>query len=693
MSSGIDGTANHESGKTMKKSKPLIAITKASEQMSALDAAGWGLIVLRADRDADIRRVVACYPHKRCETEYKTKGMQYYDVADPQCDNIKEAIGGGLLKNFFSRLSYLPKTPTPNPLRENSAPQTPPPNPLREWLEKSLTLEVGSRHRLLYLPNIGEVIGPPDVTGNESGNRTPEQMQNLNLIRAFCEEKRKGGNHSLIVVGSRSGKLCSELSEYAYIIDIGCPEEKEIVEIIWETCEECGGKYHGLEAENANELAAVSRGMRADEIRSIVRLAFARYEHPLANNAKELFNAALDAKKQRIAGVQGLRWIDNASAAKIGGMTEARAWLTTRSASFNYTFAAQRYKVAPPKGVLLAGLPGCGKTLFAKFASRLLGGDAKTNRIPVLQMDLSAMLGKYVGQAETNFSHAVRMIENVAPCIVIVDEIEKFFGDVSEGGHETSRHILASFLEWMQDEHGKPILVIATANNVKKLPPELKRKGRFDETFFVGIPNCEECKNIMRIHLENKREVLAESFGYDDVIETFLAAATQKLRFFNGADLEAVINSAFCSLFAEKMKDRKTLEQTQSKGEITFRYSADEVKDALRTELEKTRSYFDNNMDETASYWLEMRHLNFRNAGGADLYQGIDFNEEDGKFSFGGDSHPVGNDNEYRKFLEDELEKIEDSPACSAYDDAFRYKLAISIFKRVQDAIQKRRNE
>ena len=315
------------------------------------------------------------------------------------------------------------------------------------------------------------------------------------------------------------------------------------------------------------------------------------------------------------------------------------------------------------------------------------------------------------------------MIENVAPCIVIVDEIEKFFGGVSQGGHETSRHNFASLLEWMQAEHSKPILVIATANNVTSLPPELKRKGRFDETFFVSIPTQADCEDIIRIHLKSKKAVLEQSFDYNRVARSFLIAATAKLRFFNGADIEAVINSAFCSLFADM--DDVTKANIQQDGEIpkSF-YSTPKVEEALLKELDRTRSYFDNNMDETASYWILMRRLNFRNAGGADLFEGIPYDEDKGMFSFEcvpkqddgkQDDQKQGGRSEYLDALKKELERIETSageqkaqleeqnrqqlalminwaggagtgpnaPATIEYDAAFRYKLAISIFKQV----------
>ena len=322
------------------------------------------------------------------------------------------------------------------------------------------------------------------------------------MIKEICEEKRKGKNHALVVIGSKTGVICDELTEYAYTIDVGCPDEKEIADIIDAACKEFGGTQHGLSAASKNEIAAIFRGMREDDIRAVINLAYAQNEKPAANDAEELFKAVVDAKKQCITGVKGLYWEKNNGTSEVGGMKNAKEWLKIHGYSFQYSFAAEKCKVPPPKGVLLAGLPGCGKTLFAQMASVILNdSDSKRSFTPILKLDLNTVQGGFVGDSEANLTNALRMIENVAPCIVIIDEIEKFFEKSGNqgGGHEVTRHLLSTLLDWMQTKRSKPVLVIATANEIDNLPPELKRKGRFDETFFVGIPTCEDCKNIFEI--------------------------------------------------------------------------------------------------------------------------------------------------------------------------------------------------
>ncbi len=664
--------------------KGMTSIETAVRKVAELDAAGWALIVLRADSEADIRRVVELYPHKRYPVN-RTKSSRY--------ENVSELSGDGIVRNFFDLPDFVRQSKDkPEGLLFGA------------WIGKRINIpDVGMRHDLIYIPDISAATGSRNLDDRQTSGRSSAQRQCVFLLRALCEEKRKGAVNSLVIVGSRDGHVPPELEEYRYIVDVECPGKDEIDTIIRRACEECGGPRHGLEPGVANELAEISRGMRRDEIRAMIALAYAQNEYPLSNGAEQLFKSALDAKRQRISNVKGLRWIGGGAASKVGGLEEVKQWLDTRKFAFNYTFAAKKFKVAPPKGILLAGLPGCGKTLFAKFASHLLG-DGRANRTPVLQLDLNALPGKYVGETETNFFAALRVIESVAPCVVVVDEIEKFFGDVADSANESSRHVLSAFLDWMQADREKPVLVIATANKVDRLPPELKRKGRFDETFFVGIPTRKSCAEILRLQFESedkekdRRRILVgdKNFDLDSVIGDFLNAAAahkertsgKRGRFFNGADLEVVVNSAFCAMFSRIGESEvKAIQASGEDDALPERLLCTEkdVRDALIAELGRTRSYFDNNMEETASYWMLMHELNFRNAGGDDLFDGIEFLKDTGEFGFAGIEaegkfrFDDGKDHA-RQYL-DCLKKRADAAAANGdYDGAFRYTLAQSVF-------------
>ena len=182
-------------------------------------------------------------------------------------------------------------------------------------------------------------------------------------------------------------------------------------------------------------------------------------------------------------------------------------------------------KVDVPKGVLLIGMPGCGKSLSAKtMANRF--------NVPLLKIELGSLLNKYLGESEHNFRDALKLAEAISPCVLWVDELEKAFqGDKNNSQSESSSRILGYMLNWMQEKKSSTF-VMATANNVKKLPPELLRKGRFDEVFFVDLPNEKERQLILKYHLENK------GISYEDI-----ADIASRMKDFSGAEIEWVVRT------------------------------------------------------------------------------------------------------------------------------------------------------
>ena len=196
------------------------------------------------------------------------------------------------------------------------------------------------------------------------------------------------------------------------------------------------------------------------------------------------------------------------------------------------------YGLPQPKGMLILGVPGCGKSLIAKTTARLWG-------LPLLRLDIGRVYdGSMVGRSEANLRSALRTAESISPAILFIDEIDKAFaggagsGD-SDGG--TSSRIFGSFLTWMQEKKS-PVFVMATANRVEKLPSEFLRKGRFDEIFFVDLPNEEERKEIFKIHLGKRRRDI-ERFDFDQL--------TKVCEGFSGAEIEQGLISAMYEAFAQ----------------------------------------------------------------------------------------------------------------------------------------------
>jgi len=211
-----------------------------------------------------------------------------------------------------------------------------------------------------------------------------------------------------------------------------------------------------------------------------------------------------------------------------------KAWLAQRTAVVRDPARARQMGLPFPKGVLLTGVPGCGKSLSAKAL-------ANEWQLPLLRLDPSALYNKYIGETEKNFRRAMSTAERMSPVVLWIDEIEKAFsvGTESDGG--VSQRLLGSFLSWLQERQGD-VFVIATANDVQRLPPELVRKGRFDELFFVDLPDDPTRREIFEIHIRS-RELDPATFALEELV-----GLTQG---FSGSEIEQVVVSALYTAFAQ----------------------------------------------------------------------------------------------------------------------------------------------
>jgi ATP-dependent 26S proteasome regulatory subunit len=225
--------------------------------------------------------------------------------------------------------------------------------------------------------------------------------------------------------------------------------------------------------------------------------------------------------------------------ADVGGMDLLKGWMTQRTASF--TDEAQKYGLPEPKGVLLLGVQGCGKSLTAKAIASLW-------KLPLLRLDVGRIFAGIVGSSEENMRKAIATAESVAPAILWIDELEKGFSGtqssgVSDGG--TTSRVFGTFLAWMQDKKA-PVFVIATSNDVSALPPELMRKGRFDEIFFVDLPSAEERREIFAIHLKKRGRKPAD-FDLDVLARRSIG--------FSGAEIEQAVVSALFVSFGDAARE------------------------------------------------------------------------------------------------------------------------------------------
>ena len=218
----------------------------------------------------------------------------------------------------------------------------------------------------------------------------------------------------------------------------------------------------------------------------------------------------------------------------IAGLTQLKAWLQKRQAAFEDPRRAQEYGLSPPKGLLLIGVQGCGKSLCAKAVA------AEWN-LPLIRLDPSNLYNRYVGETEKNLRRAIKLAEKMAPVVLWIDEIEKALSqEDAEGG--PAQRIFGTFLAWLQDKK-ESVFVIATANDISKLPPELMRKGRFDEIFFVDLPADEARQRILEIHLQKRKR---------DPAKFDIAQLVQRTDGFSGAEIEQAVLAALHAAYARR---------------------------------------------------------------------------------------------------------------------------------------------
>lgn len=330
-----------------------------------------------------------------------------------------------------------------------------------------------------------------------------------------------------LIINSSIVHVPKEIEKYVSFLEIPFPNEDEIRDLIREHVDTNG--YKAFKEEHINNLMPSLKGMTLFEIDRMLDMAMSS-GGTLTDEDKEMI---LRHKKQMVKKSGILELIDSPeNIDSIGGLKNLKEYLDNKSKIIKNIGEAVQAGVAVPKGVFIVGMPGCGKSLCAKATAALF-------ECPLLKLDMGSLMGKYQGESEKNLRQAIKIAEAAAPCILWIDEIEKAFTGV--GGSEVLTRMFGYFLSWLQEKTSS-VYVIATANNANNLPPELKRKGRFDEIFCVNLPIEEERKQIFNVHLakRNKKNI---------TVSNSLLSATDG---FNGADIESVINEAVEECFIKK---------------------------------------------------------------------------------------------------------------------------------------------
>jgi SpoVK/Ycf46/Vps4 family AAA+-type ATPase len=336
-------------------------------------------------------------------------------------------------------------------------------------------------------------------------------------------------------------KLPIELEKDITVLEFDLPGAGEIRELLRgmiEANRRSGRLSVTLDDADLDRFAHAALGLTLHEAEN----AFARAMVRDARLNPEDIETVYEEKRQIVKKTGIVEFVkSDVHIADVGGLENLKRWLKKRDKS--WLEPAQKYGVPPPKGVLLTGVPGCGKSLLAKAI-----GSAW--QLPLLRLDVGRVFGMYIGMSEENIRSALRTAEAVAPSILWVDEIEKGFAKSGEGDGGTSTRIFATFLTWMQ-ERTKPVFVIATANDISALPPEMLRKGRFDEIFFVDLPTRRERADIFRLHM-GRRLKDPQIMGAVRVSDEGCLKLAEATEGFIGAEIEQVVVSALFEAFAEQ---------------------------------------------------------------------------------------------------------------------------------------------
>lgn len=285
-----------------------------------------------------------------------------------------------------------------------------------------------------------------------------------------------------------------------------------------------------LSDENREKVLQALLGMTTNEAENVIARSLVKNSRLDADSVPVI----LSEKEQIIKKSNILEYYNTTeNIESVGGLEILKKWLTLRKMAFSQR--ARTFGLPAPKGILLLGVQGCGKSLCAKAVSALW-------QLPLLRLDMGKIFSSLIGSSEENIRRATRVAESIAPTILWIDEIEKGFSGMNAGGGSdagTSSRVFATFLTWMQEKQS-PVFIIATANNISLLPPELLRKGRFDEIFFVDLPDAAEREQIFKIHLA-KRNVNPDSVD--------MAALVDAADGFSGAEIEQAVIAALYEAF------------------------------------------------------------------------------------------------------------------------------------------------
>ncbi|MEG4166511.1 MULTISPECIES: AAA family ATPase [unclassified Microcoleus] len=375
---------------------------------------------------------------------------------------------------------------------------------------------------LFVMKDIATLIAP-GANGQIASNQLAIVRELKNLAVSIARDRR------CLVILSDQLRLPQELREEITVVDVSLPGIEEISKLI----DRLVGKNIKLNPEQRQQLTKACQGLTRCRISRVLAKCLVLGKVDIRSLA-----AVIEEKRQTIRETGILEFIPvQSSLESIGGLENLKQWVTVRSRSFSDE--AREYGLPNPKGVLLAGIQGTGKSLLAKTI-------AAEWKLPLLRLDVGRVFGSMVGESENRIRQVIKLAEAIAPCILFLDEVDKAFANITsgmDGDSGTSQRVFGALLTWMQEKTA-PVFVVMTANRAEVLPAELIRKGRIDEIFWVDLPNLTEREAIFRVHLTRVRPSRVKSGDFDCGM---LASQSPSL---SGAEIEQVIFDAMQTAFS-----------------------------------------------------------------------------------------------------------------------------------------------
>lgn len=453
-----------------------------------------------------------------------------------------------------------------------------------EWNEMNGYIEFESRGAMVEdctLEMLLELIKSPDVLEGmllilKDINSYLENPKIVSMIKGIARMINQGTDANLIIV-SNLFTIPKELEQFITILEMDYLDSEEIKHIILQFISDY--EINDVKEELIQELSIAFKGLTEFEINNLLSLAYSADGELTRKDLRLIF----EQKQQMIKKAGILEMIPlKETIDSIGGLENLKNWFFRKAKVFKRIDEAKKYGVDVPKGVLIAGISGCGKSLSAKAVAHLFD-------VPLLRLDMGRLMGKYVGESEANLRSAIALAEAISPCVLWIDELEKAFAGIGSdgGGAEVTTRLFGNFLTWMQEKQSATF-VVATANDIMKLPPELLRKGRFDEIFYVGLPNDKEREKIFYIHISKRRP--------QDIGQIELSKLVEKTKGFSGADIEGAVKDAVETAFANDKSHVTTndilvaIENTHSLSEI------------MQDSIEKMKKEYEKRKFKNASY-------------------------------------------------------------------------------------------